>query len=144
MINKEDSVVLSVRTKYGENLIGFYVGESKQKLSGKDSVILYRPISIKYVEYVNNGRPFHNYIHEFYFPFGGHLVEILHEDIRNSEMSSEFFSMYYTKILGEHIVHEENLQSSIAKHYDDKNIRDVMEETESDGFLVKPVLEYPQ
>jgi len=122
MINKEDAVVLSVRTKYGENLLGFYVGENKQKLSGKDSVILYRPISIQYVEYFQNGKPFHNYNHNLYFPFGGTLVEILHEDIRNSEMANEFFSMYYTKILGEHIVNEENLQKTIIDYYDSVHV----------------------
>jgi len=144
VINKEDSVVLSIRTKFGENVMGFYVGESTQKLSGKPSVILYRPISIRYVEYMQDGRFFHNYKHELYFPFGGYMVEILHEDIRNSEMANEFFSMYYVKILGEHIVQEETLHDTIIKHYENKNIRDTMEEYKSDGFLVQQELEFPQ
>ena len=96
------------------------------------------------MEYSQNGKLFHNYEHNLYFPFGGTMVEILHDDIRNSEMASDFFSMYYTKVLGEHMVQEETLQKSIIEHYENKNTYDVMEEAGSTGFLVKPELEFMQ
>jgi hypothetical protein len=128
---KIDSIVLSIRTKYGENLMGYYVGEGKQKLSGKASVILYRPISIQHVEYMSNGKRFHNYTHTFYFPFGGSMVEILHDDIRNSEMADEFFSLYYSRALGEHLVAQEVLHMNIIDYYERTDLAEAMANTDS-------------
>lgn len=141
---KKDAIVLSIRTKYGENLLGYYVGDNVNKLSGAATVILYRPIIVKYIEYHNQGKIFQNYEHAFYFPFGGPMVEILVSDIRHSDVATDFFSMYYAKILGEEIVNEERLQNRIIAFYEEMNVRDVMAEAKSDSMYMKVVSEHLQ
>lgn len=142
MKDKKDSVVLSLRTKYGENLLGYYVGDSINKVSELPTVVLYRPIRINYIEYVNQGKMLQNYEHTFYFPFGGPLVEVLQADIINSDTASDFFSFYYAKILGEEIVNEERLQNRIISFYEHLEIRDILKENNTDSFYIKPLTEY--
>lgn len=140
--NSNAAAVISIATTYGENIIGFLVGYSKSKLTDEDTVILYRPIKINYVEYTNNGTLYTNYVHELFFPFGGTAVEIPKKDIRIIGISSPFFTAYYSKILGEKLVGESALQDGIISHYEKREIDELMDG--KDAIYVKFTSEFLQ
>lgn len=136
MENNKESVVLALKTKRGENILGFFCGEAENPFTKEPSFLLYRPIMVNHINYAQNGGKYHNYISDFYFPYGDRVVRFNQKDVISLDQASEFFSRYYKRVLGEHIVDEEKLQNRIDDMYENKDIAEILAERKSDSFYI--------
>lgn len=126
-MSKTEATVLALKLSTGEDILGFYGGES----SDGASVMMYRPVKFVLESVIINGRIVSNYIPSFFFPYGENMTPILKSLIVNQEISNPFFHRFYEKVMGELVVYEENRQERITEIFDAQELRDIMRETDS-------------
>jgi hypothetical protein len=141
---KLPSIVLSLRTSLGEDILGYYCGETEKDDSFEKCVILYRPVKIKeqLYQYQKTGKIVTQYVTNLYLPFGSSMVYIPYSQILNRSEASVFFDIFYKKTLGELIATEEDAQAAYLKFWNDQDTADAMSDT--DSILVTADSEYLQ
>jgi hypothetical protein len=131
-MEKEDTTVLAIKLKTGEDILGYYAGELEQDYApGEMTVMLYRPIKIMLQSELHERGVVSNYIPQFYFPYGEVLTPIPYSMIAHQELANPFFVRLYKKTLGELIVFEESRQERITKVFDLDDMKTAMCDSES-------------
>ena len=128
--DKKKIYVVCLKTTDGDDILGLYMGENDEN-ELDPSIILYRPIYIKPVSYASNGMLVNTYATKHYFNYGSNVSNIPYSKILNRDLASDFFSVFYTKSIGELICEEEKINKSYTDLYEYQNLEIVMEETDS-------------
>jgi len=132
-MNKHDfDMVVSVKLKTGEDILGAYCGTSDGDL------MLYRPIRIKMlVQPTQNGYFNSVKFPELYDPFSDSMVFHFREcDIVSANPADFTYSRSYWDVLGNLLEMEDKSKAALNARFDKKDIMNAMEQ--SNGFLVIP------
>jgi hypothetical protein len=139
---KSAPIVVTLKLKSGYDLLAFYGGEGEESDTIGRSIIVYRPIWIKEVMTSYKDQYVPKYLSDFYSNYGGPLVAIPYAHIITRDVASEFYSIYYQKVIGDLLVADEKLQASYRKYFTYLDEKEVMGST--DSFLVHQETEFVQ
>ena len=131
--DKKEAVVIAIKTKDGQDILGFYIGDSGEETEER-SMILYRPILINPTTYLVHGSQVHTYATSLYFQFGSGVSYIPYDNIVIKDVASEFFSSFYVRAVGELIAKSSMINDSYSKFYEKQDLSDIMENTDSMYF----------
>jgi hypothetical protein len=128
---KKEATVLALKLRDGTDILGLYAGEVDHEITNEPCVIMFRPVRIILQSMIVNGRIISNYIPSMYFPYGDVSTYIPKNQIVHQEIANDFFTRFYTKVLGELIVYEENRQERIMNVFDAQELEEIMQTTNS-------------
>lgn len=125
--------VVALRLKTGEDILGFFCGDSfpDEESKQEPAIILYQPILVKLATIVVHGIPVSAYVTDLYFNYGDAVVAIPFSAIVTRSEASKFFDTFYPRALGELLDKEYELQDSYLKFYHESDLRDIMSGTDS-------------
>jgi hypothetical protein len=125
--------VVAVRLKSGEDLLGFFCGDSFPEEDSKQesAILLYQPILIKLATFSVHGTPVNTYITDMYFTYGDPVVAIPFSATITRSEASEFFTLFYSRTLGELLDKENTLHESYLKFFNDSDLAEIMRNTDS-------------
>jgi hypothetical protein len=131
-MSKKEPIVIYLKLKSGEDILGFYGGEMEAEAGMDASIIMMRPLKIKQiVQRHPTGLPVFSYTADLYSLYGTSITCIPHSNVLTRDIASEFFSVYYQRTLGDLLVMEERIQESYVKMWDREDVRTAMGETDS-------------
>lgn len=126
-------IVITLKLKSGEDLIGYYLGEEEESDINQKSVCIYRPIKIKQIHFTVDGYTSNgfNYASDLYSLYGSPMVLIPYSNILTRDVASPFFEIYYERSMGELLALEDKIQDNYIKAYQKQDLREVMKNTDS-------------
>ena len=125
---KSKMIVVALKLKTGEDIIGYFAGEMDLSFSGEKAVVLLRPIKIDTAfKSTSEGlRP--HYIPSLYFPLSGPTVNVPLSAISHQGIAEEFFCRMYAKIVPELVALEAKRHESIIEAIELKECEDLISE----------------
>ncbi len=132
MEEKNKAVVIALKNKDGHDILGYYLGESTiDDGAHEPCIILYRPIYVHQSVQLIKNIPVTSYATSMYFRYGTQAVNIPYSHILCYDQASEFFTLFYTRSIGDLIAREENVNESYLKFFINKDIKEAMKNTDS-------------
>ncbi len=125
-----EHIVVTVKLKSGEDIIGLYAGETDESGSDK-SLVLYRPIKIRQVSYNVYGKTVFSYASDFYSLFGTSLVTVPYSNVLCKSVVPEFFKIYYAKALQDLLPIDSKIQESYLAYYAKEELKELLADTDS-------------
>ena len=141
MTSKNKATVIAIKLKDGNNILGWYCGESDSE-EYNPYVVLYRPIYIKAYSHFVGEKQITHYGTSSYFQYGSQMVSIPNSEIMCRDIASEFFSLFYAQSIGDIIATEDDVADSYLKFFEKRNTKEAMENT--DSILVTHTTEFMQ
>lgn len=127
----KNAIVIAIKTSKDEDILGYYAGDSEETEVNKRCVIIYKPLCIRIISNVISGKAVAQYVTYPYFQYGGSLVTIPYDNILTKDVASEFFTMFYTRALGEYMVSEDEIHDRYTKLFEKRDFDEIMSETDS-------------
>jgi len=126
---KTKLVVVALKLKTGEDIIGYFAGEMDLSFSEEKAVILLRPVKIDTAfKSTSEGlRP--HYIPSLYFPMSGPTVNIPVSGISHQGIADEFFCLLYKKIAPELVAAEAKRHAAIVEAIELKECEELISKT---------------
>lgn len=129
MEEKKKAIVVAIKNKDGNDILGYHLGDSEY--AGEPCMVLYRPIFIQQSVHLVDKIPVTTYATTMYFRYGNHAVNIPYASIECHDLASEFFTLFYSRSIGDLIAREEELHNRYMKFYVNNDIKEAMENTDS-------------
>lgn len=140
----KEAIVITLKLKTGEDILGFYCGESDEDTGLEPSILLMRPIKVKQqVQQIQGTNiPVFSYMGDLYSLYGSPLTYIPYSLIVTRDVASDFFSLYYQRTLGNLLALEDRIQESYISSYDMQDVSAAMGDT--DSIYVATISEFVQ
>ena len=131
MESKKDTPIIALKLKNGDDVIGYYMGETEALANQESTIILYRPVKIQLMNSLSENGVSVNYIPTLYFPYGESRVHILVSQIVQKAIANSFFSRFYVNILSDLLLTEDVRHMRMLAVFDDIEERNIMKNTKS-------------
>ena len=123
---KPEMSVVAIKTKMGDDILAYYVGDMDMAFSDEKAIVLLRPVRIETLYRPTPSGLKTYYVPSLYFPFSDNAFPFALSSISHQGMANSFFVKLYKNVLIELIVSEENRQEEISNAIDLKEVEDMI------------------
>lgn len=128
---KKENPIVAIKLNNGDDVIGYYMGESKMMFTEERVIILHRPVKIHLMNSFSENGVSLNYVPSLYFPYGEQEINILVSQIVQQTTANSFFARFYVHILSDLILTEQIRHMRMDAVFDEIEERTILKNTKS-------------